>query len=81
MVISNYAFSELSPKLQTAYMENVLKKSKHGFIIYNPLGREKYRKGYTALEIAYSIPESCIYPLSETSDGKAFWHEICIVSW
>lgn len=35
LVISNYAFSELPRRLQEKYLEKVLKKSRHGYMIMN----------------------------------------------
>lgn len=40
LVISNYAFSELSREIQDLYIEKIIKHSKHGYITYNDISPE-----------------------------------------
>lgn len=37
LVISNYAFSELSRAIQELYLEKIINRSKHGYITYNDI--------------------------------------------
>ena len=46
LVISNYAYSELSRMVQERYYEKFIKKSKHGYFTWNKLSEEQL-DGYT----------------------------------
>jgi len=54
LVISNYAISECTKEVQDFYIDNVLSKSKHGYIIHNNL------RGYTANELSVFLSEKGI---------------------
>ena len=51
LVVSNYAFSELDRETQESYLENVIVKSKRGYLIYNKITPEAYN--------SVSIKEFC----------------------
>lgn len=81
-LISNNAFCELSPALQAEYMQWVVKNSKHGFMLYSPLGNMKFGDGLSISKLLYELPDGAICcPQFESSDKKAHWHEICIITW
>lgn len=82
LVISNYAFSELSPNVKEYYMDKVLKKSKHGFLICNALGIYKFGNGYTPIDFLYEIPNVEIHPIEHTRKIDArYKKECCIITW
>jgi len=75
LVISNYAFSELSRDLQKKYLENVILPSKRGYITWNSsaVGHEKC---YSIDELIRTIPNSRIKPeVPYTGEGNViiFW--------
>lgn len=75
LVISNYAFSELSKAVQKNYLEVVILNSKRGYITWNSLSY-KCLDGYSKDELLAIIPGSKI--ISEdplTSDDN------CIIIW
>ena len=55
LAISNYAFSEIQRDLQEIYLEEVLKKSKHGFMIMN-FGWTNFENMMTVDDIAKRMP-------------------------
>jgi 2-polyprenyl-3-methyl-5-hydroxy-6-metoxy-1,4-benzoquinol methylase len=55
LVISNYAFSELTRELQEEYLENYILKSKRGYMIYNHINPVEF-ESYSALEICEIVP-------------------------
>jgi putative sugar O-methyltransferase len=55
LVISNYAFSELTRKIQDEYLENYILKSKRGYMIYNHINPIEY-ESYSALDICKIVP-------------------------
>jgi len=55
LAISNYAFSEIQRDLQEIYLEEVLKKSKHGFMIMN-FGWTEFENMMTVDDIAKRMP-------------------------
>lgn len=57
LVISNYAFSELTRSAQDVYLKDVILKSKAGYITWNSLSF-KYMDGYGVTELLKIIPES-----------------------
>ena len=61
LVISNYAFSELSLDLQDQYLKNVLLPSPRGYITWNSLSADQLG-GYSLAELIRSIPNSQILP-------------------
>jgi hypothetical protein len=75
LVISNYAFSELSRELQTLYLENVILPSKRGYITWNSsaVGAEKC---YSIDELIRIIPYSRIkaeVPNTAAGNVIIFW--------
>lgn len=40
LLISNYAFSELSRDIQNLYLDKIINHSKHGYITYNDISGE-----------------------------------------
>lgn len=69
LVISNYAFSEMSPSVQSAYLENVVLESPRGFMAYNSLSEEQLG-GYSAVDLSKSLPQSMILPEDPASNEK-----------
>jgi putative sugar O-methyltransferase len=75
LFLSNYAFSELNKSSQDLYIENVLKVSKRGFMLYNHI-HEDPNTGYSALEILEKIPGSSIFaeePLTFAGNVIVAW--------
>jgi hypothetical protein len=71
VVISNYAFSELSRPIQEEYLNNVILRSKSGYITWNSLSAEKL-DGYTLADLVKMIPNSEILPERPyTAEGNA----------
>jgi hypothetical protein len=61
LVISNYAFSEISRDIQEIYVEKIIQKSKRGYITYNEINKsEPY--AYSKNELLSIIPGSVEYP-------------------
>jgi len=61
LLVSNFAFSELEPKLQAAYLEKVVLRAKRGFMHYNTLS-ERSLGGYSVKEISDMLPGSVLLP-------------------
>lgn len=61
LVISNYAFSELTREIQDVYLEKVILKSKSGYITWNSLSYNNM-DGYALGELIEKIPNSFIVP-------------------
>jgi hypothetical protein len=61
LVLSNYAFSELTKDVQDLYLETVILKSRFGFITWNKLGN-KLLDGYSLADLLRVIPNSEILP-------------------
>lgn len=61
LVISNYAFSELSRSTQESYLDNVILKSPRGYITWNTLG-EEILSAYSLADLIRKIPGSQIIP-------------------
>jgi len=59
LLISNYAFSELTKPVQQVYLEKIVRNARRGYMIYNHIHKEQ-GAAYTALEIAELIPGSMI---------------------
>lgn len=71
IVISNYAFSELSRPIQEEYLNHVILRSKSGYITWNNLSANELM-GYSLAELVRLIPNAEI--LAEkpyTHDGNA----------
>jgi putative sugar O-methyltransferase len=50
LVISNYAFSELPTKIQIFYLENIIKKSKHGYMTMNSGLKDSFFKNHLSID-------------------------------
>lgn len=61
VVISNYAFSELTRKMQDTYLRNVILRAKSGYITWNDLSF-KVLDGYSIDELNDIIPNSQVLP-------------------
>lgn len=75
LVISNYAFSELSRVLQDVYLEKVIMNSKRGYITYNEITDSKFNS-YNACELINMIPGSKILKEEPLTHQKN-----CIIVW
>lgn len=69
LVISNYAFSELSKDTQDHYLQNIILKSPKGYITWNKLGH-KFCGGYSLAELIRIIPNSQIFPDNPNFDSS-----------
>lgn len=75
ILVSNYAFSELSKNLQDDYLEKFILKSKKGYMIYNHINPPEFLS-YTAEEICEMIPGSEIVdevPLTDKTNVLIIW--------
>jgi hypothetical protein len=75
LVLSNYAFSELSRSSQDAYLENVILGSKSGYMIWNNLS-SKHLDGYTLRELISLIPGSRVLkeiPRTDKANRLIVW--------
>ncbi|SCX84394.1 putative sugar O-methyltransferase [Butyrivibrio sp. INlla14] len=75
LVISNYAFSELGREVQDAYLQSVILKAKHGYMIWNSLSYLTLG-GYSVDELRKIIPNSKVAneePLSAKDNVLIFW--------
>jgi hypothetical protein len=72
LVISNYAFTEISRDIQEIYMEKIISKSKRGYITYNEISEGSYGKN----ELLSAIPGSVEYPEEPLTHPKN-----CIIVW
>ena len=55
LVISNYAFSELTREIQDEYLESYILKSKRGYMIYNHINPVEF-ESYSALDFCKIVP-------------------------
>lgn len=77
LLISNYAFSELSRQAQDVYLEKVVLKAKSGYITWNDFSaRDDNLKAYTLEEILSIIPNSYTIPEKPLTFE---WN--CIIVW
>lgn len=75
LVISNYAFSELTRETQETYLENVIADSRMGYVIYNHL-HDNSSDSLTAKEFAERIKGSQIFqeiPLTYPGNCLVVW--------
>ena len=75
LVISNYAFSELSRKVQDLYIENVLSETKHAYITWNELSHSKL-DGYSLDKILELFPLARLIdevPLTAPGNTIIYW--------
>jgi hypothetical protein len=61
IVISNYAFSELSREVQKHYLDNVILNASRGYITWNSQSIDNL-DGYTLADLVRIIPNSQIFP-------------------
>jgi hypothetical protein len=71
LFISNYAFSELKRELQEFYLENVILKSKSGYMLYNHINPPEF-SSFTQTEIQKRIPNSKILEESPKTSDKNY---------
>jgi hypothetical protein len=75
LVISNYAFTELSRPCQDLYLEKVITQSQRGYITYNEISPPEFRS-YTADELLQIIPTA------ERMDEMPLTHpKNCLIVW
>ena len=75
LVISNYAFSELSRNIQDEYISKVVLNSPRGYITWNPLSWRDLG-GYSSEELIRIIPRSQIFqekPLTYPGNNIIVW--------
>ena len=75
LVISNYAFSELTRPLQNQYLHNVISASKSGYITWNDMG-SSILDGYSLEDLLAMIPGSEIIPETPLTHKNN-----CIIVW
>jgi len=76
LVISNYAFSELTREIQEQYLKNVIMRSKMGYITWNDLSQTQLG-GYSLAELIRRIPDSEVIPetpLTAVSNAILTWN-------
>jgi hypothetical protein len=70
LVISNYAFSELSLDVQNLYIENVISNSSRGYLTWNSLSADNLG-GHSLADLIRLIPNSQIVPeRPNTAEGN-----------
>ena len=77
LVISNYAFTECTTDIQKFYIDNILNKSKCGYITGNYIGQYFNVNMMTKDEIKNSIPKSHIIdevPLTHPNNYILIWN-------
>lgn len=75
LLISNYAFSELTRSVQDEYLNKVIINSKRGYVTYNHINPE-YFNSYSIHEFAEKIPNSRIIeevPLTHPDNKIVIW--------
>jgi hypothetical protein len=75
LVISNYAFSELSRIIQEIYLNNVVLNSRHGYITWNDLAFQKL-ESFSLADLLRLIPNSQILaeaPLTARNNSIIYW--------
>lgn len=73
LVISNYAYSELSKDLQNYYYEKIIKKSKHGYFTLNFISHLYNIDSYSFLELQEKFKEkqfNLLEELPKTSENN-----------
>jgi putative sugar O-methyltransferase len=76
LLISNYAFSELTRSVQDDYFDKIVKHSKKGYVIYNKIHPE-YFESYTIQEFVEKIPNAQIVdeiPLTHPDNKLVIWN-------
>jgi len=75
LLISNYAFSELSREIQEDYMKKYIKKSKRGYVIFNDITDNQFST-FSISEFIESIPGAEIlneFPLTYPRNKLVVW--------
>ena len=75
LLISNYAFSEITRDLQEEYMSSIVSKSKRGYVIYNDIGTSDFDTMPIA-EFLNRIPGSIVLheiPLTHPRNKLVVW--------
>jgi hypothetical protein len=78
LVISNYAFTELTREIQDVYLKKVILNSKRGYITYNEISPDSFRS-YKRDELLKIIPNSRIIeevPLTHPKNCIIIWGNI-----
>ena len=75
LVISNYAFSEISKEFQKIYLDKVIKQSKSGFMIMNQIAPDGFEQ-YSQNELLKEIPNSQII-----EEIPLTYHSNYIIAW
>lgn len=75
LVISNYAFSEISKEFQKIYLDKVIKQSKSGFMIMNQIAPDGFEQ-YSQNELLKEIPNSQII-----EEIPLTYHSNYIITW
>ena len=75
LVISNYAFTELSRELQDVYLRKVILRSRRGYITYNQLTPPHYRS-YNRDELVEMIDGARVIP-----EVPLTWENNCVIVW
>ena len=74
LLISNYAFSEISRDIQQVYMEKIIRKARCGYIIYNEISSRL--NFYSKDEILSAIPNSIECPEVPLTNPRN-----CVIVW
>lgn len=75
LLISNYAFSELTREVQDRYLQSVILNAPRGYITWNSSAEEKF-SGYTLAELLRTIPNSEVLPeipLTSPNNSLIVW--------
>jgi len=75
LVISNYAFSEISREIQEHYLKEIILKSKRGYVIYNDIQRDQV-DSIKIQEFVNRVPGSIILkeiPLTHSRNSLVIW--------
>lgn len=75
LVISNYAFSEISREIQENYLRNIILKSKRGYVIYNDILQNQV-ESIKVQEFIARVPGSVIIkeiPLTGSKNNLVIW--------
>ena len=75
LVVSNYAFTELRRDIQENYLENVIRKSKRGYITYNDINPADFNS-YKLDELKAIIPNLKVFQEIENTHPKD-----CLLIW
>lgn len=78
LVISNYAFTELTRAVQDVYLDKIISNSRRGYILYNEITPREFNS-YKSLELIERIPGSRILkeePLTYPKNCLVVWGEI-----